>query len=234
MSTKVALVTAASQGIGLACAEDLAARGYALILLARSPQIHEVAKRLGALAIQGSVTEPGDLQKLVDLAVEHHGRIDAVVNNTGHPATGELLSLSDSDWMSGLELLVLNVVRMLRLTTPIMLKQETGGAIVNISTYAAREPSLAFPISSSLRGALSNFTKLYADQYAAQKIRINNVLPGFVDNFPITPEELSTIPMRRGCSPAEVAHAVAYLLSKEAAYITGQNLTVDGGVTRSL
>lgn len=231
--SKVAIVTAASRGMGKACAELLSKKGYQLALLASSDEIQEVAKALGAIYAQGSVTDETVLESLVQKTQAHYGRIDAVVNNTGHPAKGSLLELSDDDWHKGLDMVLLNVVRMARLVTPMMEKQGQG-AIVNISTFAAFEPSLAFPISSSLRAALGSFTKLYSDQYAQLPIRMNNVLPGFVDSYPVNEETLKDIPMGRSGKVAEVAQAVAYLLSDEASYITGQNLRVDGGITRSV
>lgn len=231
--SKVAIVTAASRGMGKACAELLSKKGYQLALLASSDEIQEVAKALGAIYVQGSVTDETALESLVQKTQAHYGRIDAVVNNTGHPPKGPLLELSDDDWHKGLDMVLLNVVRMARLVTPMMEKQGQG-SIVNISTFAAFEPSLTFPISSSLRAALGSFTKLYSDQYAQLPIRMNNVLPGFVDSYPVNEETLKDIPMGRSGNVAEVAQAVAYLLSDEASYITGQNLRVDGGITRSV
>jgi NAD(P)-dependent dehydrogenase (short-subunit alcohol dehydrogenase family) len=162
-----------------------------------------------------------------------YGRIDAVVNNTGHPPKGDLLTISDEDWHGAMDLVLLNVVRMARLVTPIMATQG-GGTIVNISTYTAFEPDLAFPVSSSLRAALGDFAKLYADRYAGDGIRMNNVLPGFTESYPEAPENVARIPMGRYATIEEIAAAVAFLVSKDAGYITGQNLRVDGGLTRSI
>ncbi|HMR68534.1 MAG TPA: SDR family oxidoreductase, partial [Anaerolineae bacterium] len=170
---------------------------------------------------------------LVDSTLEKFGRIDAVVNNTGHPPKGELLDISDADWHLGLDLLLLNVVRMARLVTPIFVKQGRG-AIVNISTFSAFEPALTFPVSSTLRSGLASFTKLYADRYAEAGIRINNVLPGYMDNYPESAENLAKIPLKRYAKVQEVAKSVRFLLSDEAGYITGQNIRVDGGLTRSI
>src|SRR5918911_40694 len=130
----VAIVTAASRGIGAACARELAGRGYRVGLLARSAEVQDLARELGGVGWVGSVASVEGLEGVVRTTLEAFGRIDGVVNNTGHPARGELLEISDADWHAGLDLLLLNVVRMARLVTPIM-ERQGGGAIVNISTF---------------------------------------------------------------------------------------------------
>lgn len=232
-TNKVAIVTAAGQGVGAAIARELAANGYQLALLSNSGGAKELAQELNGLALTGSVTNPDDLQKLVALAVDNYGRIDAVINNTGHPPKGPLLEISDESWHQGLDLLLLNVVRMARLVTPIM-QQQGGGAIVNISTFSTFEPDAAFPVSSSLRAALAGFTKMYADRYAADGIRMNNILPGFMDNYPESAANLSRIPMGRYGRVQEIAQTANFLVSPAAGYISGQNIRVDGCMTRSV
>jgi NAD(P)-dependent dehydrogenase (short-subunit alcohol dehydrogenase family) len=230
---KVAIVTAAGRGMGAAIAKELAAAGYSLALMSPSGTASELAQSLGGVGLTGSVTEPDDLQKLVELAMDRYGQIDGVVNHTGHPPKGALLEIPDGDWHTGLDLVMLNVVRMARLVTPIMVAQG-GGAIVNISTYAVFEPEATFPVSGAMRAALASFTKIYADQYAEKGIRMNNVLPGFIDSLPETEERRQRIPMRRYGTTAEIAKTVRFLLSDDAGYITGQNIRVDGGITRSV
>lgn len=230
---KVAIVTAAGKGVGAAIARELADHNYALALMSATGGAEALAEELGCLAMTGSVTVDNDLTKLVQMTAEHFGRIDAVVNNTGHPAKGPLLEISDEAWHEGLDLLLLNVIRMSRLVTPIMQRQR-GGSIVNISTFAAFEPDHSFPVSSSLRAALASFCKLYADQYAIDGIRMNNLLPGFMNNYPEKDAIVEKIPMGRYADVSEIARAVRFLLEAGSGYITGQNIRVDGGITRSV
>jgi NAD(P)-dependent dehydrogenase (short-subunit alcohol dehydrogenase family) len=230
---QVAIVTAAGRGIGAACARELAARGYAVALMARSKEIHDLARELGGLGYVGSVAEEADLASLVKQTLERYGRVDAVVNNTGHPPKGLLLQIADADWHAALDLLILNVVRMARLVTPIM-ERQGGGAIVNVSAFTAVQPDARYPISSALRPALSALTKLYADRYGPANIRMNSILFGFVDNYELNDETRAAIPMRRALTMTEVARTAAFLLSADAGGITGQNVRVDGGMTRAL
>ena len=230
---RVAIITASGKGMGAAIAGELAASSYQLALMSVSGGAKKLASELRVVGLTGSVTDPDDLKRLVDTTMERYGRIDAVVNNTGHPPAGPLLDLTDDEWRMGLDLVLLNVIRMSRLVTPIM-QAQGGGAIVNISTFAAFEPSATFPISASLRAALGSFTKLYADTYAQDGIRMNNILPGFVDSYPVSDDVVKQIPMGRYGSVQEIAKTARFLLSTEAGYITGQNIRVDGGITRGV
>jgi NAD(P)-dependent dehydrogenase (short-subunit alcohol dehydrogenase family) len=232
-ANKVAIVTAAGRGMGAAIAKELAAHQYDLALMSPSGAAEELAKSLGALGLKGSVTEVDDLQRLVNGTMERFGRIDAVVNHTGHPPKGPLLEIPDKDWHLGLDMLLLNVVRMTRLVTPVMVAQRNG-AIVNISTYPVFEPDAAFPVSGAIRAALASFTKIYSDQYASQGIRMNNLLPGFINSLAESEERKRRIPLGRYGTVEEIAQTVRFLLSTEAGYITGQNIRVDGGLTRSV
>lgn len=229
----VALITAAGSGMGAAIARELHARSYDLVLMSNGGGAEQLAAELECVGLTGSVEDPDDLRDFVDAALDEFGKIDAVVTNTGHPPKGPLLDITDFDWHRGLDIVLLHVVRLARLTTPLM-ERQGGGAFVNISTFAAFEPDAGFPVSSSLRAALAGFTKLYADRYASSGIRMNNVLPGFIDSYPETKENVARIPMGRYGSTGEIAKTVAFLLSEDAAYITGQNVRVDGGITRSV
>jgi NAD(P)-dependent dehydrogenase (short-subunit alcohol dehydrogenase family) len=230
---RTALITAAGRGIGGAIAREAAGSGYRVFLLSSSGGAEALATELDGFGLTGSVTNSGDLKKLVDLAMSETGRVDAVVNNTGHPPKGALLEIPDQDWHDGLDLVLMNVVRMARLVTPIM-QTQGAGAIVNISTFSAYEPKATFPVSSTLRAALGSFTKLYADRYAADGIRMNNLLPGYVDNYPESEQNLQQIPLGRYAKSREIARTALFLLSDGAGYITGQNIRVDGGLTRSV
>ena len=225
----MAIVTAASRGMGAACARELARRGYRLALLARSAEVEALAAELGAVAVRGSVTDASALEDVVAATRDRFGRIDAVVNNTGHAAKGDLLSLTDEEWHAGLDLLLLGVVRMARLVTPLMVTQGSG-AMVNISSFAAAEPGLGNPVSSTLRAGLGNFAKLYSQRYASRGLRMNNLLPGWIDTYPVAPEALAAIPAGRAGTVDDVARAAAFLLSSDASYIAGQSLLVDGGL----
>jgi len=229
----VALVTAASRGLGAACARELSRRGFHLFLLSRSPDVETLAAELDAIAVRGSVDDETDLRRLVDSALDRAGRIDAVVANTGHAVKGELLALTDDDWHRGLDLLLLHVVRLARLVTPRMLEQGSG-AFVNISSFAAAEPGLRFPISGALRAALGNFAKLYAQRYGAAGLRMNNVLPGWFDSHPVERDSLLRVPAGRAASPDEIARAVGFLVSDDASYVNGQSLLVDGGLVHAV
>ncbi len=230
---KVAIVTAASRGMGAAIARRLASDGFRIALMSRSDEILELAEELGGLGHVGSVTDPRALEQFVERTTEAYGRIDAVVCNTGHPPKGDLLTVSDSAWHEGLDMVFLNVVRMARLVTPWM-EGQGGGSIVAISTFGAVEPSLSFPVSSALRAGLGAFVKLYADRYGDSGIRINCVLPGFIETYEVAEETRAQIPLGRPGLTDEVAGTVAFLLSEDAAYLTGQSIRVDGGITRSV
>ena len=201
---KVALITAGGSGMGAAAARRLADDGFRVAILSSSGKGEALAAELGGVGVTGSNRSNDDLARLVDLAMTTWGRIDVLVNSAGHGPRAPVLELSDDDWHQGMEVYFLNVVRPTRLVTPIMLAQG-GGAIINISTFAAFEPDPVFPTSGVFRAGLAAFTKLYADKYAAQNIRMNNVLPGFIDSLPEKEEFRARIPMGRYGRTAEIA-----------------------------
>lgn len=230
---KVAVVTAGGSGMGAAAARKLAADGYHVAILSASGKGEALARELGGLGVTGSNQSNDDLKRLVDGTMARWGRIDALVNSAGHGPRAPLLELSDEDWHRGMETYFLNVVRPTRLVAPVMQSQKAG-SIVNISTYAAFEPEAAFPTSGVFRAGLAAYTKLFADRYAADNVRMNNVLPGFIDSFPPKEEFRRRIPMGRYGTVGEVAELIAFLASERSGYMTGQNLRIDGGITRSV
>ena len=230
---RVALITAGGSGMGAACARRLAADGWGVAVLSSSGRGEALAAELGGVGVTGSNREPADLQRLADAAMARWGRVDGVVNSAGHGPRADILALSDADWQAGMEVYFLNVVRMLRIATPLM-QASGGGAVVNISTAWAFEPSAMFPTSAVFRAGLAAFAKLFADRHAADGIRINNVLPGWIDSLPATEERRAQVPMGRYGTSEEIAATVAFLMSEGAGYITGQNIRVDGGLMRAL
>ncbi|HPA89534.1 MAG TPA: SDR family oxidoreductase [Quisquiliibacterium sp.] len=230
---KVAIVTAGGSGMGAMAARRLAADGFRVAILSSSGKGEQLAEELGGIGVTGSNQSDEDLKRLVGRTLDAWGRIDALVNSAGHGPRAPLLDLSDEDWHRGMEVYFLNVVRPTRLVTPVMQAQK-GGAIVNISTFAAFEPDPAFPTSGVFRAGLAAYTKLFSDRYAAENIRMNNVLPGFIDSLPEKPGIRERVPMGRYGRSEEVAELIALLASDRAAYITGQNIRIDGGITRSV
>lgn len=230
---KVALITAGGSGMGAACARRLAADGYSVGILSSSGKGEALGQALGGFGVTGSNLEAADVARLVSGAMDRWGRVDVLVNSAGHGPKGPLLDLTDEDWHKGIEVYFLSALRPTRLVTPIM-QAQGGGAIVNISTAWAFEPSEMFPTSAVARSGLAAFTKLYADRYGAENIRMNNVLPGWIDSLPKQDARAASVPMKRYGTAQEIAATVAFLASDGAGYITGQNIRVDGGLMRSL
>lgn len=231
---KVAVITAGGSGMGAAAARRLAADGFAVAILSSSGKGQALAEALGGVGVTGSNQSNDDVARLVDAAMTRFGRIDVLVNSAGHGPRAPLVEITDEGWHQGFDIYFLSAVRPIRAVTPIMLAQGTGGSIVNITTFATFEPDPAFPTSGVARAGLAAFTKLYADRYAADGIRINNVLPGFINSLPEKEEFRTRIPMGRYGRVEEIAGTVSFLASEAAGYITGQNLRVDGGITRSV
>lgn len=228
---KVAIVTAGGSGMGAAAARRLAADGFNVAILSSSGKGEALAAELGGFGMTGSNQSPEDLARLVDGTMERYGRIDVLVNSAGHGPRAPILDITDEQWAKGMDVYLLNVIRPTRLVTPIMQAQKSG-TIINISTAWAFEPSSMFPTSAVFRAGLAAFTKIFADTYAGENIRMNNVLPGWIDSLPATEERREAVPMKRYGTSEEIAATIAFLASDGAAYITGQNLKVDGGLTR--
>lgn len=230
---KVALITAGGSGMGADVARCLAADGFKVGVLSSSGRGEALGTKLGGFGVTGSNLNGDDLLALVQGAQDRWGRVDVLVNSAGHGPKGPVLEISDDDWHQGMEVYLMNVIRPTRLVTPLMQKQG-GGAIINISTFAAFEPDPLFPTSGVFRAGLAAFTKLYSDKYATDNIRMNNVLPGFIDSLPETEDRKARIPMGRYGRADEVSSVISLLASDGGGYMTGQNLRIDGGLTRAV
>ena len=230
---KVAVLTAAGTGMGADAAKKLAVKGFNISILSSSGKGEQLAKELNGIGITGSNQSNSDLQQLINETINKWGRIDVLVNSAGHGPKGPVLELTDNDWHKGMDTYFLNVVRAARLVVPIMQKQQSG-VIINISTFAAFEPDPIFPTSGVFRAGLASFTKLFADLYAKDNVRMNNILPGFIDSLPEKEEFKQRIPLKRYGTTNEISEVISFLTSEGAAYITGQNIRVDGGITKSV
>ena len=230
---KVALITAGGSGMGADAARRLAADGFKVGILSSSGKGEALGTELGGFGVTGSNLNSDDLAALVQGAQDRWGRVDVLVNSAGHGPKGPVLEIGDDDWHQGMEVYLMNVIRPTRLVTPLMQKQG-GGAIINISTFAAFEPDPLFPTSGVFRAGLAAFSKLYSDKYAADNIRMNNVLPGFIDSLPETEDRKTRIPLGRYGHAEEVSSLISWLASDSGGYMTGQNLRIDGGLTRAV
>jgi len=230
---RVAVISAGGSGMGAAAAKRLAADGFKVAILSSSGKGEALAKELGGVGVTGSNQSNEDLAKLVDQTIAKWGRIDVLVNSGGHGPRKPLIEITDEDWHKGMDVYLMNVIRPTRLVTPHMQKRKSG-VIINISTAWIFEPSTMFPTSAVFRAGLAAYTKLFADTYAADNIRMNNVLPGWIDSLPATEERRESVPMKRYGTSEEIAATIAFLASDGAGYITGQNIRVDGGLMRSI
>ena len=230
---KIAAFIAAGTGMGADAAKHLHSKGYDIAIMSSSGKGETLAKDLGGLGFTGSNLLSKDIKKFIDKVYTEYGKIDILINSAGHGPKGDILKISDEDWFKGMEVYFLNVVRVSRIITPIMQKQKNG-SIINISTFAIFEPDASFPTSGVFRSGLAAFTKIYSDKYAKDNIRMNNILPGFIDSLPIKEEFLKRIPLQRYGKVSEISAVVEMLSSDGGAYITGQNIRVDGGITRSV
>ena len=193
----------------------------------------QLGQDLGGLGFTGSNLEAADLQAFVDAAANKWGRIDGVVNGAGHGPKGELLNITDADWHVGMDFYLMNVVRMSRVVAPIMMEQGSG-SIVNVSTFATFEPDPDFPTSAVFRAALATYAKLFSTEFARHGVRMNNVLPGFIDSLPEKQDRVERIPAGRYGQVQEVSELISFLISEKSTYVTGQNIRIDGGLTTSV
>lgn len=230
--TPVAVVTASGKGMGAGIARKFASLGYQTGTLSPSGGAEALAEEIGGFGVTGSLTNGADTDALIDGAIARWGRLDALVINAGHPPKGALLDLTDDQWNSAFDLMFLSAVRMLRKAVPVM-RAGGGGSVVVMSSFAALEPDETFATSAVVRSGLLAFTKMLADQEAPYGIRMNTVVPGFIDSLPEKPGRKERIPMGRYGKVDEVAEAVTFLCSDAASYLTGNVLKLDGGMIRA-
>jgi 3-oxoacyl-[acyl-carrier protein] reductase len=236
---RTTIVCGASAGIGLAAAEALAAEGANVAMFARRRDVLErEAERLGALAVRGDVTNPRDLQKLVDRTLAAFGGIDILVNNGGGPPRGPAVGLTAQQIEATVELLLISVVRLTELCLP-HLRASGRGRVVNVTSSSVREPLANLALSNAVRPGVVGWAKTLAAEVGADGITVNSVAPGRIDTerlreaFP-SEEQIQQIPLRRVGEPREMADVICFLASERASYVTGTVIPVDGGLTRGL
>jgi 3-oxoacyl-[acyl-carrier protein] reductase len=236
---RTAIVCGASSGIGLAIAESLADEGANVAMFARRRDLlQREAERIGALAVRGDVTNPPDLERLVERTLEAFGGIDILVNNGGGPPRTSAESIDDDALESAVELLLFSAVRLTNLCLR-ELRRSGRGRIINITSSSVREPIDNLALSNAIRPGVIGWAKTLAREVGPDGITVNSIAPGKIDTARLAEdgsraEELARIPVRRFGRPREVADVVTFLASDQAAYLSGVVLAVDGGLTRSL
>ena len=263
LSGKVALITASSKGLGRACAEEFVREGARVVICARRPdELARAAQEIRPLAAQGSdvhtvtadVSHADDVVRLVNATLSRFGQLDILVTNAGGPPPGTFLDLSEDDWQTGIDACLWPVVRLIRTSLPHLAKAQErgGGRIINIQGTAVKQPIPGLMLSNSLRTAVIGLAKTLALELAGEGITINNVCAGTIKTDrikalfdkrsaetgksldDIAEEAARAIPIRRFGQPAELSGLVAFLASARAAYITGQTISVDGGLVSGL
>jgi 3-oxoacyl-[acyl-carrier protein] reductase len=239
---RTAIVCGASAGIGLGCAEALAAEGANVVMFARRADVlAREAERLGAVAVPGDVSSPEDLERLVATAVERFGGVDVLVLNSGGPPRTQALAVTDEQVEAAVELLLLSAVRLVRLCRP-YLERSGHGRVVAITSSAVKEPIDNLALSNAVRPGLVGWLKVAARELGPAGVTVNAVAPGRIDTerirevYPDGPSEadLASIPLRRLGTAREVGDVVCFLASDRGAYVSGTTVGVDGGLLRSL
>jgi len=258
LKNRVALVAAASRGLGRAVAEELATEGASLIICSRKTEtIERVADEIKdsadveVLGIAADVSKPGDVARVVNAGIERFGRIDILVTNAGGPPAGQFESFTLEQWESATRLLLHSAVEFARHVLPGM-KERRWGRILNITSIAVKQPVDNLILSNSLRAAVTGFARTLANEVAGFGVTVNNLMPGYTrterveelarmmsEKQGITPAEFvarweQEIPMRRIGEPREFAALAAFLVSERASYITGTSIPVDGGWIKAL
>ena len=254
LTGKVAMVAAASKGIGFAIARELTKEGCRVSICGRTEETLEAAAaEIGeeTRSYVVDVSNGEDLSWWIEQTRQDLGPVDILVTNTGGPPAGGLDQMSDDQWQQGFDGTLMNIVRLVREVQPEM-ASSGWGRIVHITSLVAKEPNRMLPISSTLRAGIMALTRLQALEYAPSGTTVNSVLPGHTltdrqvhlahirserDGISVDEalvKQAAEIPMKRMATPEEIAAAVTFLCSQQAAYITGTNLLVDGGLTRGL
>jgi 3-oxoacyl-[acyl-carrier protein] reductase len=242
LSGRTAIVCGASAGIGLATAEAFAAEEMNVAMFARRRKVLEAeAERLGALAVQGDVTNPQDCERLVERTVAAFGGVDVLVNNGGGPPRGPALDVDDESLEAAVALLLVSAVRLTNLCLP-HLRRSPAGRVINIESSTVREPADNLALSNAVRPGVVGWAKTLSREVGADGITVNTIAPGRIDTerlaevYPDGPTEadLRVIPLRRIGRPEEIANVVCFLASDRASYVTGTTIAVDGGLTRGL
>ena len=239
---RTAIVCGASAGIGLGCAEALAAEGANVVMLARGAEaLEREAARLGAVAVAGDVRKAADLERLVARAVEAHGGVDVLVLSSGGPPRTRAVDVTDDAVEAAVELLLLSAVRLVRLCRPHLERSEQG-RVIAITSSSVKEPIDNLALSNAIRPGLVGWLKTLARELGPAGVTVNAIAPGRIDTerlqevYPDGPTEadLASIPLRRLGAPREVGDVVCFLASDRGAYVTGATIAVDGGLTRGL
>jgi 3-oxoacyl-[acyl-carrier protein] reductase len=242
LSGRTAIVCGSSGGIGLAIAEAFAAEGMNVAMFARRRKLLEAeAERIGALAVQGDVTNPQDCRRVVERTVDAFGGVDVLVNNSGGPPRGPALDVDEESLDAAVALLLLSAVRLTNLCLP-HLRQSPAGRVINIESSTVKEPADNLALSNAVRPGVVGWAKSLSREVGPDGITINTIAPGQIDTerlkerYPEGPTEadLKPIPLRRLGRPEEIASVVAFLASDAASYVSGTVISVDGGLSRSL
>jgi 3-oxoacyl-[acyl-carrier protein] reductase len=258
LKEKTVIITAASTGIGKAIADGFAAEGANIAICSRSRKklidaAHDIKSKFGVEPFWGvcDLNSPKDIENFYNAVVTHLNKVDILVNNCGGPVPGYFLELSDEAWNDAYKQVLLSVKKFIQLVLPDMINNQWG-RIINITSVAVKQPVHNLVLSNSFRAAVTGLAKTLSNEFANKNITINNVAPGYTlthrlyelavnraktsgkSHEEILTEMAKDVPMNRLGAPEEIAAVVVFLASKQASYITGTTIQVDGGSTRSI
>ncbi len=242
LSGRTAIVCGASSGIGLGIAESLAREGANVVMFARRKELLESeAERVGGLAVAGDVTSAEDLERVVRAAIDTHGGIDILVNNSGGPPRAAASELDAEQVENAVDLLLVSIVRLTGLCLP-HLERSPAGRIVTVTSSTVREPIDNLALSNVVRPGIVGWAKSLARELGPKGITVNCIAPGRIDTdrirevYPDGPsdEDLAAIPLHRLGTTREIGDVAAFLCSERASYVSGTVILVDGALTRGL